>query len=88
MRQDVNEKRPGSGAMASQAEAEIVSVTLSPLAKVALAAPAQQSSNINVSDGDLSRSVCMADHCKVGESGLRVAHQVLCLESSILAWPP
>jgi hypothetical protein len=43
-------------------EAEMVSVTLSPLAKVALAAPAQQSSSINVSDIDLSRSVWIADH--------------------------
>jgi hypothetical protein len=62
MRQLVNENRPGSGAIASQVEAEMVSVTLSPLAKVALAAPAQQSSSISVSDIDLSRSVWIADH--------------------------
>jgi hypothetical protein len=57
MRTFVKEYRPGSGAMASQAEAEMVSVILRPVAKVALAAPAQQSSRIRVSDIDLSRRI-------------------------------
>jgi hypothetical protein len=65
MRALVNEYRPGSGAMASQLEAEIVSVMLLPLGKVALAAPAQQSSNIKTSDMDLSRSVWIADHLEL-----------------------
>jgi hypothetical protein len=50
--------------MASQLEAEIVSVTLLPLGKVALAAPAQQSNNIRTSDPERSRSVWMADHLR------------------------
>lgn len=53
----MKEYRPGSGAMASQLEADIVSVILTPLGNVALAAPAQQSSNMRTSDLDLSRSV-------------------------------
>jgi hypothetical protein len=53
----VNEYLPGSGAMASQLEADMVSVMLWPVGKVALAAPAQQSSRINTSDIDLSRRV-------------------------------
>src|SRR3569833_60568 len=48
--------------MASQLEAEMVSVMLLPLGKVALAAPAQQSRRINVSDADRSRRVWIADH--------------------------
>lgn len=62
MRAFVNEYRPGSGAIASQLDADIVSVTLFPLGKVALAAPAQQSSRIRTSESDRSRSVCIADH--------------------------
>lgn len=58
----VNEYRPGSGAMASQAEADMVSVILRPVAKVALAAPAQQSNRIRQSDIDLSKRICMALH--------------------------
>ncbi len=58
----VNEYLPGSGAMASQLEAEMVSVMLLPVGKVALAAPAQQSRRIMTSDMDRSRSVWMADH--------------------------
>lgn len=53
----VNEYRPGSGAIASQLDADIVSVTLLPLGNVALAAPAQQSSKMRTSESDLSRSV-------------------------------
>lgn len=53
----VKEYLPGSGAMASQLEADIVSVMLWPVGKVALAAPAQQSRRIRTSDTDLSRSV-------------------------------
>lgn len=48
--------------MASQLEADIVSVTLLPVGNVALAAPAQQSNNIRTSDFDRSRSVWIADH--------------------------
>ena len=58
----VNEYLPGSGAMASQLEAEIVSVMLLPVENVALAAPAQQSRRMRISDTDRSRSVWMADH--------------------------
>lgn len=58
----VNEYLPGSGAMASQLEAEMVSVMLWPVGKVALAAPAQQSRRIKTSDMDLSSRVWMADH--------------------------
>lgn len=58
----VNEYLPGSGAMASQLEAEMVSVMLWPVGKVALAAPAQQSKRIRMSEMDRSRSVWMADH--------------------------
>src|SRR3954447_8749129 len=61
----VNEYRPGSGAMASQLEAEMVSVMLWPVGKVALAAPAQQSRRIRISEMDLSRRVWMADHLLV-----------------------
>lgn len=43
--------------MASQLEAEMVSVVLFPEEKVALAAPAQQSRSISISDFDLSRRV-------------------------------
>lgn len=43
--------------MASQLEADIVSVTLLPVGNVALAAPAQQSNNIKTSDFDRSKSV-------------------------------
>jgi hypothetical protein len=53
----VNEYRPGSGAIASQLLADIVSVMLLPLGNVALAAPAQQSNKINTSESDRSRSV-------------------------------
>ena|SRR6266699_1768583 len=53
----VNEYRPGSGAMASQLDADIVSVILFPLGNVALAAPAQQSKSMRVSDTDRSKSV-------------------------------
>lgn len=53
----VKEYRPGSGAMASQLDADIVSVMLLPLGKVALAAPAQQSSKIRTSDFERSSSV-------------------------------
>lgn len=62
MRALVKEYRPGSGAIASQLDAEIVSVMLFPLGNVALAAPAQQSSRMRTSDLDLSRRVWMADH--------------------------
>lgn len=58
----VKEYLPGSGAMASQLEAEMVSVMLWPVGKVALAAPAQQSRRIRISEMDLSRRVWMADH--------------------------
>ena len=64
----VKEYLPGSGAMASQLEADIVSVMLLPLGKVAEAAPAQQSSNIKTSDGDLSSNVWMADHLSLSRS--------------------
>jgi hypothetical protein len=53
----VNEYLPGSGAIASQLEAEMVSVMLLPVGKVALAAPAQQSRRIKTSETDLSRRV-------------------------------
>ena len=81
----VKEYLPGSGAMASQLEADIVSVMLLPFGKVAEAAPAQQSSKIKTSDMERSSSVWMADHCNDGDPECRVAHQVLCLDSSILA---
>lgn len=71
--------------MASQLDADIVSVVLFPLGNVAEAAPAQQSKSINTSDIDRSRRVWMADHCNEGEPECRVAHHVLCLDSSILA---
>src|SRR5687768_603688 len=58
----VNEYRPGSGAIASQLDAEIVSVMLLPVGNVALAAPAQQSRRMSTSDFDLSSKVWMADH--------------------------
>lgn len=57
MRAFVNEYLPGSGAIASQLDAEIVSVMLVPLGNVALAAPAQQSRRIRTSDLDLSSRV-------------------------------
>lgn len=52
--------------MASQLEADIVSVMLFPLGKVALAAPAQQSSRIRTSDRDRSNNVWIADHLRSG----------------------
>ena len=48
--------------MASQLEADMVSVVLLPEEKVALAAPAQQSRSMRMSDTDLSRRVWIADH--------------------------
>lgn len=57
---------PGSGAMASQLLADIVSVVLLPLGNVALAAPAQQSSKMSTSDNDRSSSVWIADHLSPG----------------------
>jgi hypothetical protein len=48
--------------MASQLEAEMVSVMLWPVGKVALAAPAQQSRRIMTSERDRSRRVWIADH--------------------------
>lgn len=48
--------------MASQLDAEIVSVMLLPVGNVALAAPAQQSKRIRTSEVDRSRRVWMADH--------------------------
>lgn len=53
----VKEYLPGSGAIASQLEADIVSVMLLPLGKVADAAPAQQSRSIRTSDTERSKSV-------------------------------
>lgn len=53
----MKEYRPGLGAIASHVDAEMVSVMLWPLEKVALAAPAQQSRRIKTSEGDLSRRV-------------------------------
>lgn len=53
----MNEYLPGSGAMASQLDADIVSVMLLPVGKVALAAPAQQSKSMRTSDFDRSKSV-------------------------------
>jgi hypothetical protein len=50
----VKEYLPGSGAMASQLEAEMVSVMLWPVGKLALAAPAQQSRRIKTSETDSS----------------------------------
>jgi hypothetical protein len=58
--------------MASQLEAEIVSVTLLPVGNVALAAPAQQSNSIRTSDFDRSKSVWIADH-------LESVRKMLCL---------
>lgn len=58
----VKEYLPGSGAMASQLLADMVSVILVPLGKVALAAPAQQSKRMSTSDRDRSRRVWIADH--------------------------
>lgn len=72
MRALVNEYRPGSGAMASQLEADIVSVMLLPLGNVADAAPAQQSNSIRTSDAERSKRVWMADHCNEGELECRV----------------
>lgn len=57
MRALVNEYLPGSGAMASQLEADIVSVMLLPFGKVADAAPAQQSKSIRTSDAERSKRV-------------------------------
>lgn len=48
--------------MASHDEAEMVSVMLLPVGKVALAAPAQQSRSMRTSDFERSRRVWMADH--------------------------
>ena len=63
----VKEYLPGSGAIASQLDADIVSVMLWPLGKVALAAPAQQSRSIKTSDSDLSKRVWVADHLHLYE---------------------
>lgn len=68
----MKEYRPGSGAMASQLDAEMVSVMLLPVGNVALAAPAQQSRRMRTSEADRSSKVWMADHCNQGESGFRV----------------
>lgn len=62
----VNEYLPGSGAIASQLDADIVSVMLLPLGNVALAAPAQQSKRIKTSESDLSNRVWIADHLQEG----------------------
>ena len=62
MRAFVNEYLPGSGAMASQLDADIVSVMLLPVGNVALAAPAQQSRRMRTSDFDRCSSVWIADH--------------------------
>lgn len=59
---DVNEYLPGSGAIASQLDAEIVSVMLLPVGNAALAAPAQQSNKMRASESDLSSNVWIADH--------------------------
>lgn len=48
--------------MASQLDADMVSVMLFPLGNVALAAPAQQSSKMRTSDMERSSSVWIADH--------------------------
>lgn len=48
--------------MASQDEAEMVSVMLLPVGNVALAAPAQQSKRMRTSDLERSSSVWIADH--------------------------
>lgn len=53
--------------MASQLDADIVSVMLLPLGKVALAAPAQQSKSIKTSDAERSSRVCIADHLNRGK---------------------
>lgn len=68
MRALVKEYRPGSGAMASQLDAEMVSVVLFPEENVALAAPAQQSRRMRISDTDLSRRVWIADHLEESET--------------------
>jgi hypothetical protein len=57
--------------MVSQLDAEMVSVMLLPVGKVALAAPAQQSRRINTSDTERSSKVWMADHLKVKVSAVR-----------------
>lgn len=57
IRTEVKENLPGLGAMASQLLAEMVSVILLPLGKVALAAPAQQSRRIRTSDRERSNKV-------------------------------
>lgn len=54
---EVKENLPGLGAMASQLLAEMVSVILLPLGKVALAAPAQQSRRMRTSDRERSNKV-------------------------------
>jgi hypothetical protein len=54
---EVKENLPGSGAMASQPEAETISVILLPVEKAALAAPAQQSNKMRASESDLSSRV-------------------------------
>lgn len=57
IRTEVKENLPGLGAMASQLLAEMVSVILFPLGKVALAAPAQQSRRMRTSDRERSNKV-------------------------------
>lgn len=113
--------------MASQLDADIVSVVLLPLGKVAEAAPAQQSRSMSTSEIERSNRVWIADHLEViseeiyretvgeptakmeirrasscgfgvsihvhtmrreGQEVVTYAHHVLCLDSSILAWPP
>lgn len=54
--------------MASQLDAEMVSVVLFPEENVALAAPAQQSRRMRISDTDLSRRVWIADHLEESET--------------------
>ena len=56
--------------MASQLDADIVSVMLFPVGKVALAAPAQQSSRMRTSDFERSRSVWIADHLEAINIGV------------------
>ena len=84
MRVLVKECWPGSGAMASQLDAEIVSVMLLPFGKVALAAPAQQSSKIRTSEVERSSRVWIADHLRpllnavvqlTGQRGLTVTRE-------------
>lgn len=71
----MKEYLPGSGAMASQLLADIVSVMLFPFGNVALAAPAQQSRRISTSDRERSSKVCMADHLKRYQRGCPRDHR-------------